>query len=298
MAELYSKLNPEKLELNPAKDEIVQLLKKYDKVSKGLDKQAKRIIKAGNQEEMIKRINILRHRADEAIKQLTISANNWAQVAAPKSYLSGQSLSDYFIKKQSKIITEEGEEIKILDLIPRDKTQIKKILDNIKAETLREVNLINESWRSRFDDVIRDAMKDVRGIKLIKQPGIRGGTETAKEIGSRLYQEIKNSGLKLIDGLGRRWSPERYIRMYSRTRTRELQTQGIEDRMGDYGLDLVKISEHVDVDGVDICNDYEGRVFSLSGDHPDYPALNAHTPFHPNCAHIETPYIEKYQKNK
>ena len=302
MADLYDKLTPNKLEENPAKNEIIQLLNKYRKVTEDIDREASKLLRGienpVNKTQIIERLKKLSKMADKSLASLEQSAENWARIAAPKSNLSGQALADSFIKKQSKIIDENGKVIQILDLKPKDKAVIKEIIDRVTEEVLREVNLINDSWRKRFDDIVREGIKETRGIKLIKKPGSRGSIQTWKETGSRLYQRINDEGLKLIDSAGRKWTPERYVRMYSRTRTRELQTQGIENRMNDYGLDLVKISEHVDVDGMDICNEYEGRVFSLSGDHPDYPALNAHTPFHPNCAHIETPYIEKYQKNK
>lgn len=188
--------------------------------------------------------------------------------------------------------------VEVFSLLPKDREKIKKIVDKISAQTLKDVNMINDSWRKRLDDIIRQGMKEGRGISLIKNPGIRGGTTTGKEIGSRLYKEIREDGLKLYDSIGRKWDPDRYVRMYARTRTRELQTQGIEDQMEEYGFDLVKISEHNDVDGMDICNEYEGNVYSLSGNHPDYPRLDQKPPFHPNCAHVETPWIEKYQKNQ
>ena len=302
MADLYDKLKPSKLEGNPAKDEIIQLLNKYKKVTTDIDREASKLLRGlenpVNKTQIIEKLKTLSKRADKSLASLEKSAENWARIAAPKSHITGQALADSYIKKQSKVIDKGGNMIQILDLKPKNKEAIRKVIDRVTTETLRDVNLINNSWRKRFDNIIRTGIKDTRGIKLIKRPGIRGGITTGKEIGSKLYQEIKDSGLKLIDKAGNKWTPERYIRMYSRTRTRELQTQGIENRMNDYKLDLVKISTHVDVDGMDICNDYEDKVFSLSGNHPDYPQLDVHCPFHPCCCHVETPWIEKYQKLK
>ena len=300
MADLYDKLKPSKLEGNPAKDEIIQLLNKYKKVTTDIDREASKLLRGldnpVNKTQIIDKLKILSKRADKSFASLEKSAENWAKIAAPKSHITGQALADSYIKKQSKVINKDGNMTQILDLKPKNKEAIRKVIDRVTTETLRDVNLINNSWRKRFDNIIRTGIKDTRGIKLIKRPGIRGGITTGKEIGSRLYQEIKDSGLKLIDKAGNKWTPERYIRMYSRTRTRELQTQGIENRMNDYKLDLVKISIHVDVDGIDICNDYEGKVFSLSGNHPVYPQLDVHCPFHHNCVHVETPWVEKYQQ--
>lgn len=61
-------------------------------------------------------------------------------------------------------------------------------------------------------------------------------------------------------------------------------------------LDLVFMSYHIAA--CPLCIPYEGRVYSLSGQNPNYPWLYS-TPwseeyqnFHPNCRHIISPYIE------
>lgn len=296
MADMYDELEPNNLEKNPAEEEILQILDKYKKITDSIDREALKLRQIGNKKDMLAQLDKLRQRADQDLTELAKSAENFARIAAPKSNLSGRELANNYIKNQSKYVDDdEGEVTQIFDLIPKDREKIKKITEKVTADMLRDVRMINDSWRKRFDGVVRSGINEVRGINLIKRPGIRGGTTTGKEIGSRLYQEIRNSGLKLIDSIGRKWEPDRYIRMFARTRTRELQTQGIENRMNDFGFDLVQISEHVDVDGMDICNIYEGNVYSLSGDHPDYPKLDARPPFHPNCAHVMTPWIEKYQ---
>jgi len=297
MADMYDELSNiiNGIETNPAKKEILQILDKYKKITDSIDREALKLKQMGNKKDMLAQLNRLRKRAAQDLTELAKSAENFARIAAPKSNLSGRELANNFIKQQSKYVDDNGEVIQIFDLIPKDREMIKKMTEKVTADMLRDVRMVNDFWRKRFDGIVREGINDVRGINLIKQPGIRGGTTTGKEIGSRLYKEIKYNGLKLIDSAGRRWEPDRYIRMFARTRTRELQTQGIEERMNDYGFDLVKITEHTDVDGMDICNFYEGNVYSLSGDHPDYPKLDARPPFHPNCAHVMTPWIERYQ---
>src|SRR6056297_2739869 len=196
---LYDKVKPSKLEENPAKDEIILLLKKYKKSTKDLDREAAKLKGLTDKKDVITKLNKIKKRADQKIISIKQSAANWAKIAAPKSYLNGQVLANTYIKRQSKIVNKDGNVIRILDLKPKDKALIKKIIDSVTKEVLREVNMINDSWRARFDNIIREGIKDTRGIKLIKKPGSRGGTTTGKEIGTRLYQKIKDEGLKLID---------------------------------------------------------------------------------------------------
>ena len=296
MVDLYDKVKLTKLEINPAASEIKQLLNNYARVCNDLNKEIVILKGAGDKKEIINNLKNLRKKVDKKIIDLSKNAALWTKTAGPKSYLKGQDLADIFIKKQSRIVKKDKSVITIYDLKPRDKVFIKNILDKITDDLLREVNMINSSWKKRLDNIIRKGIRDTRSINLIKRPGIKGVVTTVEEIGTKIFKALSDEGLKLIDRSGRYWEPERYVRMYSRTRTRELQTQGIENRMGNYGLDLVKISEHLDVDGQDICNDYEGNIYSLSGDHPRYPLLTVRTPFHPNCCHVETPWVEKYHK--
>ena len=296
MVDLYDKVKPSKIEINPAASEIKQLLNNYARICNELNREIVKLKDAGDKKKLINKLKNLRKRADQSILDLTRNAVFWSKAAGPKSYLKGQDLADFFIKKQSRVVKKDGSVITVIDLKPRDKVFIKNILDKITEDLLREVNMINTSWKNRLDEIIRKGIRDTRSIALIKSPGLHGGLNTGEEIGTKIYKALKDQGLKLMDRRGRYWEPERYVRMYSRTRTREIQTQGIENRMADYGLDLVKISEHLDVDGQDICNDYEGNIYSLSGSHPRYPTLTVKTPFHPNCCHVETPWVEKYHK--
>lgn len=56
-------------------------------------------------------------------------------------------------------------------------------------------------------------------------------------------------------------------------------------------LDLVRVSSNPSMHG-DYCDEYAGKVFSLSGAHPRFPALdstpNGGPPFHPWCTHTLT----------
>jgi hypothetical protein len=56
-------------------------------------------------------------------------------------------------------------------------------------------------------------------------------------------------------------------------------------------LDLVRVSKNSSLIG-DYCDDYKGKVFSLSGRHPVFPALdrtpNGGPPFHVHCYHFLT----------
>lgn len=285
--ELYDKMSPVPLERNPVTQEILSLIERYDRMTKELDHQARLIFKGQSEiteyalKKYKRRTQAIFDRIDESIKK-------WVEICVPESYMSGSDLVDIF--------ADYVEENSSRFLGSIDSKKMISYLDRIKNNSYREVKMVNDKMRKNLDDIIYQGIKDSRGIKTTINAGVRGGTTTKKQIGTRVYQDIVNKGIKLEDAAGRLWDPGAYSRMYARTRTREWQTQGTEDRLQQNGLDLVRISQHTDVDGWDICNEYEDKIFSLSGNHPVYPMLDEHTPFHPNCGHVETPYIEEMEE--
>lgn len=54
----------------------------------------------------------------------------------------------------------------------------------------------------------------------------------------------------------------------------------------DVGADLVQVSSH-NTD-TPLCQEFEGKIYSISGKDPDFPALEEIPPFHPNCLHSLT----------
>jgi len=81
-----------------------------------------------------------------------------------------------------------------------------------------------------------------------------------------------------------------YARMVARTTIREAQTQATLDLCARYENDLVEVSYHGT--DCDICLEYEGNTYSLSGNDPEYPMLDEQPPFHPNCKHSIIPVSE------
>lgn len=110
---------------------------------------------------------------------------------------------------------------------------------------------------------------------------------------------LEENWVGFVDKVGRRWDLFNYAEMLTRTKVAEAESRGTEDRLAANGLDLVQITSH---GAEDWCSLYEGKVFSISGEHPVYPPLaqapNGGTPFHPRCRHREAPFIEKFHTDE
>lgn len=85
-----------------------------------------------------------------------------------------------------------------------------------------------------------------------------------------------------------------YAKMVVRTKTAEAITQGNILQYQREGIDLIVIDGRVSENP---CTEFLGKVYSIAGDHPKYPALNSlpggGPPFHPNCSKGIAAFIEE-----
>jgi hypothetical protein len=99
---------------------------------------------------------------------------------------------------------------------------------------------------------------------------------------------IRERLLSMIEGgdfiniNGRSFNLRSYAELVARTRMREASTEASIEQNKQYGNDLVEIPKHENP--CDVCDEYVGNIYSISGDSPDYPLLpDGGPPFHPNC---------------
>jgi hypothetical protein len=116
--------------------------------------------------------------------------------------------------------------------------------------------------------------------------------KVSQKIMTRLLKKMAGQDFITIkgkDGKERNYNLKSYSEMVARTRMREAQTDATVEMCNDYDNDLVQFSQHDDP--CEKCAEFEGKVYSLSGDHPKYPKLpdEAYCPVHPNCEHNLNP---------
>lgn len=85
-----------------------------------------------------------------------------------------------------------------------------------------------------------------------------------------------------------------YADLLARTLSRSARTDGTINRLNQNGLDLVIISN---TGAVDFCIQYEDQIFSISGQSRRFPKLVARPPYHPNCTHTLSAWIEEYAED-
>jgi hypothetical protein len=103
--------------------------------------------------------------------------------------------------------------------------------------------------------------------------------DMAAKIRAKLIDRIQGGNFIKING--RFYDLKSYSELVARTRMRESQTDAVIETCKEFENDLVEIPEHESV--CEECIPHIGKVFSISGDHPDYPLLpDGGPPWHPN----------------
>lgn len=116
-------------------------------------------------------------------------------------------------------------------------------------------------------------------------------------------EALRREGITaFVDKAGRNWSLHTYCSMVTRTTSRQAEVMAV--LTADPEQDLYQISRHGTTCG--LCAPYEGRVYSKSGNDPDFPPLaaafgkmdpagpdtlaNTWLNIHPNCLHVLVPW--------
>lgn len=109
--------------------------------------------------------------------------------------------------------------------------------------------------------------------------------ELKKAIKEHLAGMVEQGNLINING--RYLVMDSYADMVARTSLRDAATTATRDLCKEYENDLVEVSDHGTE--CEVCEPFEGNVYSLSGKDPNHPAIEEYPPYHPNCLHSILP---------
>jgi hypothetical protein len=162
---------------------------------------------------------------------------------------------------------------------------VKAVVSDTQADLLAVTQNVDKRVRATVRQVVSESMRDnlskgINGRKTMNRDTIQG---LRKKLGDSV-----NTGI--IDASGRRWKPEVYVDMVTRTKMmRATNDATINEAIGRdayYGV----ISSH---GAKDACRNWEGKIVKLvsdtPGDYPYYGDLPNREIFHPNCKHTISP---------
>lgn len=108
-----------------------------------------------------------------------------------------------------------------------------------------------------------------------------------------LKKSLDGKYITIIDKNGKeiRWQIKTYAELVAKTKLHEASTQGVIDSTLAVGGDLIQVSSHNTNTPYDA--QFEGKIFSLSGNDKRFPPAYDLPPFHPGCWHtISTVFAE------
>jgi len=180
---------------------------------------------------------------------------------------------------------------------------------NSREKALETLIKANGSIRTTVDKYLSISLVAAHQLRSsqIQEWSYADATDTLDAIALEALAQEKSRGWlskKIIESLralleadefieinGRTYKMSKYAKMVARTELRNVQTDATIDLCRQYENDLVEVSDHGC--DCDICEGYEGNIYSISGTHPTYPGLGDTPPFHPNCQHSLHPTSEE-----
>lgn len=222
-----------------------------------------------------------RFRAEEILRQvrdevrfLDRQAAAFSQQAAPRAYRLGLQVA-------SKSAAEAGI-VREVNFGNRINTRAINVLADQMTQDLVSANRSIQNNIHRFIRQTQQQILEDSQISRTIAEGIIEG-QTRRTVSDQLARQFREQmgEQQFVTAGGRSFTPEDYSELVARTRTREAASQGTVNGALQYGMDLVQIDVHGDA--CPLCRTRMGRVYSISGEHPDFPKLDVKPPYHPRC---------------
>ncbi len=237
-------------------------------------------------ERLIARITVI-------LAGLYAATETWSSKHIPKIYNEGVQQAQRSVNAQYKAAGRMPPDIARMTSADFDSISI--LQRNLNADLTNAVDHVGRM----LEDEIRKA-----GLQASLEKVSSG--QTVKQMQRNLVQMLENKGVAAIEYMrgGKKcyMSLDAYAELVARSTVHEARNTANINLGVRIGNDLVKMSSHFG--SCPICAPYEGRVFSVSGTNPNYPALydtpwsSAYQNFHPHCRHILTQYIEELQSDE
>lgn len=235
------------------------------------------------------------------LKNIDIMFNNLgvsvAAILPPllvKSYFEGIDKANEFLAQQG--ISMPGKALINGKVTSEFKTKVHvEAVNEIVNDTMLDMAAAIRTAKETFNTTYKQTLENIKDD--IAKGLIQGDNR------EKIIRDVKNS---LISGGftsfttvdGKRLPLEFYARTVTRTKLRAASNHGHANRLVETDNDLFYVTGREPTCGE--CAKYRNQVFSISGNHPDYPQLDPYKtfPVHPNCQCMIRPWVEKYKTDE
>jgi hypothetical protein len=217
----------------------------------------------------------------DILTELDENAAAWVEENIPKAALDGVARAIVALG-----VVETLEEAKtIANFNKLNRELVKAVVADTQSDLLAVTQNMNRKVKAAVRQAVAESMRSnmTRGINGRKTISADIVAEMRKRLGKAV-----NTGI--IDAAGRRWKPEDYVDMVTRTKMMFAHNEATRNEAISRGAYYAIISSH---GAVDACRFHEGRIIKLTPDAPgDYPTFEQLREtgqiWHPRCRHVYT----------
>lgn len=258
--------------------EIEELVKQYKKAVEQIKAELERLdistLSRANSLAVLKSVS-------DILKDLNVESAKWVEENIPLAVRNG--IGETLVALGVAETVDEA--LKIAKFNRVNAELVKAVISDTQADLLAVTQNVDRRVKATVRQVTAEVMRDnlskgINGRKTMNRQTLEG-------LRNKLGDSV-NTGI--IDASGRRWKPQVYVDMVTRTKmmraTNDATINEALDRDAYYG----KISSH---GAKDLCRNWEGRIVKLTEEAPgDYPLiynLPNREIFHVNCKHTISP---------
>ena len=300
---------PKKLALTPLKTRIASIQGAYDRA-------AARVVKALSSLEptayTAARSGAVLSEIRGIIGELDAAVGRWAPGAIRAAYKESQDIARTRLEmigaKQSKRYDRARHDKKIsalMDIVMRDYWKANRTIERTARKYILAVSQAAAGVKKVETKLEQLQAFDSATVKSFINRTVAGSLRaatkynagmahlTSKDIAAKIRAKLLDQigGGNFINIKGRDYSLKAYSELVARTRMRESQTEAVKESMKQFDEDLVEIPRHDNP--CDECAEYQGKIYSVSGESDKYPELpDGGPPWHPNCEDVMNPVSE------
>lgn len=276
---------------NDLQKRLKPLLTNLNKLENDLEKLLRQSIKTGKTSTTYwKTIQI---EIDKIYIKMNKLFNEWSKYNIPLKYRSSLRAINSRILASKNILNKASKSINEL-LKTNASTQIMYSLyasatDSFSQAILFGKKNMHDLIRITQQTLINESLIDITIATGFESGNLRTAANIlSNQLWSKLIDAAENQ--QFVQAGPFKYTPQYYAELVARTKFHEAQSMAALTQANNYDTDLIQISSHNTT--TEICQQYEGKIYSISGKDKRFPVLIQVSPFHPNCLHLMFPTFE------
>ena len=240
---------------------------------------------------------------EQELEKFDRESQAWILATLPAAYMRGISVQDSELRRVLQNVRPPDNPVPARQLLSQGAGQISSQAGSIippkhhTAFGVLEANAI-QNIRGAFDPVLRSSrdMYRASAVEALTPAFRNGDTATRRELSQRVLNQMSKRGITgVVYADGSRRELTSYAEMVGRSAVQRTSQQASINRLQERGYDLVRVNAYAGAS--DLCEPWQGRVYSLSGSSDQYPAFDSAQfdgstgIYHPNCGHSHAAYI-------